>query len=88
MAIKGDGSLLTIALRDNYAKAAWANRSADVRLRVFLAEARLLRGSFPLTLKKSVVEVKPMQEPEDDWSDTINFTATCEDVSEESVLRE
>ena len=36
MAIKGDGSSLTIALRGNYAQAAWANRSADIRLRVFL----------------------------------------------------
>ena len=36
MAIKGDGSSLTIALRGNYAQAAWANRSADMRLRVFL----------------------------------------------------
>ncbi len=36
MAIKGDGSTLTIALRGNYAQAAWANRSADMRLRVFL----------------------------------------------------
>ena len=35
MAIKGDGSSLTIALRGNYAQAAWANRSADIRLRVF-----------------------------------------------------
>ena len=36
MAIKGDGISLTIALRGNYAQAAWANRSADIRLRVFL----------------------------------------------------
>ena len=36
MAIKGDGSSLTIALRGNYAQAAWANRPADIRLRVFL----------------------------------------------------
>ena len=36
MAINGDGSSLTIALRGNYAQAAWANRSADIRLRVFL----------------------------------------------------
>ena len=36
MAIKGNGSSLTIALRGNYAQAAWANRSADIRLRVFL----------------------------------------------------
>ena len=36
MAIKGDGSTLTIALRGNYAQAACANRSADIRLHVFL----------------------------------------------------
>ena len=36
MAIKGDGSSLTIALRGSYAQAAWANRSADERLHVFL----------------------------------------------------
>jgi hypothetical protein len=47
MAIKGDGSSLTIALRGNYAQAAWANRSADVRLRVFLYRAKAL----PIALK-------------------------------------
>lgn len=36
MAIKGEGSSLTIALRGSYAQAAWANRPADIRLRVFL----------------------------------------------------
>ena len=35
-AIKGDGSSLTIALRGNYAQVTWTNRSADMRLRVFL----------------------------------------------------
>ena len=33
------------------------------------------------------IEVKPMQEPPADWYDTINFTATCADVPEESVSR-
>ena len=32
MAIKGDGSSLTIALRGNYAQAAWATVTPDVRL--------------------------------------------------------
>lgn len=34
------------------------------------------------------MEVKPLQEPEADWSDTIDFTATCRDAPKESVYRE
>ena len=31
------------------------------------------------------MEVKPMQEPETDWSDTINFTASCGEVPQSDI---
>lgn len=53
MAIKGDGSSLTIALRGNYAQVAWTNRSADIRLRVLLYREK----SLPFALKNVFLQV-------------------------------